>query len=68
MCIRDSGKVVEVLIEGNSKRSNEQFKGRNSQNKVVVFAKQDGLGPGDYVNVKIHTATSATLIGEITNE
>lgn len=65
---KDLGKIVEVLIEGDSKKSITQFKGRNSQNKVVVFPKIDGLGPGDYVNVKIHTCTSATLIGEITNE
>lgn len=60
------GKVREVLIEGNSKRSSEHFKGRTSQNKMVVFPKIAGVGPGSYVKVKIEEATSATLIGQIT--
>jgi tRNA-2-methylthio-N6-dimethylallyladenosine synthase len=60
---RDIGKVFEVLIEGDSKRSIEDFKGRNSQNKMVVFPKVEGLKPGDYTHVKIIEATSATLKG-----
>ncbi|MEI6456051.1 MAG: tRNA (N6-isopentenyl adenosine(37)-C2)-methylthiotransferase MiaB [bacterium] len=60
----DIGKVFEVLIEGESKRSNNHFFGRNSQNKVIVFNK-NGLKTGDYVNVKISRCTSATLMGEI---
>lgn len=62
---RDIGKEFNVLIEGDSKRSDQDFKGRNSQNKMVVFPKKEGLKPGDYVKVKVHDATSATLIGEI---
>jgi tRNA-2-methylthio-N6-dimethylallyladenosine synthase len=58
----DVGKVFEVLIEGMSKRSDEQFSGRTSQNKVVVFP-VDGSRKGEYVNVKIEKATSATLVG-----
>ena len=60
---RDKGKVVEVLIEGFSKRSREHFSGRNSQNKVVVFPVTDNK-PGDYVSVRIRNCTSATLLGE----
>ena len=62
---RDIGKTFKVLIEGDAKRSYEQFRGRNSQNKMIVFQKADGLQPGDYVQVTVHEATSATLIGEI---
>ncbi len=60
---KDLGKTFEVLIEGDSKKSKEQFKGRNSQNKMVVFSKTKGLKPGDYCMVKIHDVTSATLLG-----
>lgn len=63
--LADIGKTVEVLIEGDSKRSEFEFKGRNSQNKVVVFPKAEPLKPGDYVLVKITDATSATLRGEL---
>jgi len=61
---RDIGNVFEVLIEGNSKRSDDYWKGRNSQNKMVVFPKTGAQQPGDYVSVKINEVTSATLIGE----
>ncbi|MBL7718777.1 MAG: tRNA (N6-isopentenyl adenosine(37)-C2)-methylthiotransferase MiaB [Flavipsychrobacter sp.] len=62
----DIGKTFEVLIEGDSRRSDADWCGRNSQNKMVVFPKgtQD-LKKGDYVQVKINSATSATLIGEM---
>jgi tRNA-2-methylthio-N6-dimethylallyladenosine synthase len=59
----DQDKVFEVLIEGPSRRSKEQFSGRNSQNKVIVFPKT-GKGPGEYIEVRISRVTSATLIGE----
>ncbi len=59
----DVGKVFEVLIEGESKRSKEQFFGRNSQNKVVVFPKTVS-GPANYVKIRIARFTSATLMGE----
>ncbi len=61
----DIGKTFEVLIEGNSKKSDQDFKGRNSQNKMIIFPKVGDHKPGDYVNVKVKVATSATLIGEI---
>ncbi len=56
------GKTMEVLIEGISKKSDLHFKGRNSQNTVVVFPKEN-YAIGDFVNVKIDDCTSATLIG-----
>lgn len=59
----DIGKTFEVLIEGTSKRSDKQFFGRNSQNKVIVFPKTVQK-PGDYAKVTVKRATSATLIGE----
>lgn len=62
---RDVGKIYEVLIEGDSKKSKEDFKGRNSQNKMVVFPKEDGWQVGDYVMVKILEVNSATLKGQI---
>lgn len=62
---KDIGRVFEVLIEGDSKKSELDFRGRNSQNKQCVFPKQEGLKPGDYCEVKILASTSATLIGEI---
>ncbi len=57
------GKTVEVLIEGSSKKSDAHWKGRNSQNAVVVFPKGTGK-IGDFVNVQIENCTSATLIGK----
>ena len=59
---RDIGKVFEVLIEGFSKRSREQLFGRTSQNKVVIFDKQN-FKVGQFIRVKIERATSATLFG-----
>lgn len=62
----DIGKIFKVLIEGNSKKSQDDWAGRSSQNKVIVFPKGSrGLNKGDYVNVKVNNATGATLIGEI---
>ena len=63
--LADVGRTFKVLIEGDSKKSHEDFKGRNSQNKMIVFPKKDGLVPGDYVHVRVESATSATLIGSI---
>jgi tRNA-2-methylthio-N6-dimethylallyladenosine synthase len=61
---QDVGKTFEVLVEGISKKSPHQFFGRTSQNKVVVFPKELHK-KGDFVNVFIERATSATLIGSI---
>ncbi len=61
----DIGKTFKVLIEGDSKKSDQDFKGRNSQNKMLVFRKKEGLKVGDYCEVKVLDATSATLKGEL---
>ncbi|MCB0737501.1 MAG: TRAM domain-containing protein, partial [Bacteroidetes bacterium] len=61
---RDIGKTFEVLVEGDSKKSDQEQKGRNSQNKMIVFPKK-GHKPGDYVMVKVRACTSATLMGDI---
>ncbi len=61
---RDVGKTFEVLVEGESKRSAEQMFGRTSQNKVVVFDRHD-TKVGDYVQVRITSTSSATLMGQV---
>lgn len=63
---KDIGTITEVLIEGDSKRSDQHWYGRNSQNKVVVFPKENyAVGKGSYVLVAIEDATQATLLGSI---
>lgn len=57
------GKTFEILVEGVSKRSREQLFGRTEQNRVVVF-NRGNHHVGDFVNVRITSSTSATLIGE----
>lgn len=59
------GKVHRVLIEGISKRSDRHFFGRNTQNTVVVFPKNEQLKKGDYADVLVKECTAATLMGEI---
>ena len=67
---KEVGKIYEVLIEGNSKKSDQEWMGRTSQNKVVVFPKSSEgaskpLVKGDYVNILITAYTKGTLIGTI---
>jgi len=57
--LQDIGKTFKVLIEGNSRRSDQEFKGRNSQNK------KEGLKPGEYTWVKVTDASSGSLRGVI---
>ncbi|MFI5156173.1 MAG: tRNA (N6-isopentenyl adenosine(37)-C2)-methylthiotransferase MiaB, partial [Chitinophagales bacterium] len=65
---RDLGKIFEVLIEGDSKKSNKDWMGRTSANKVIVFPKSEGdYSRGDYVQVKVTDCTGATLIGRALN-
>ena len=59
---RDIGKTYEVLVEGFSKRSREQLFGHTAHNKVVIFDKGSHR-VGDFINVRIEKATSATLFG-----
>lgn len=61
---RDIGKTFDVLIEGYSKRSREDFFGRSSQNKAIVFPKL-GLKIGQKVKVRVEEVTSATLKGVV---
>lgn len=61
---RDIGKVFDVLVEGVSKRSKEQFVGRNQQNKTLVFPRGD-YHVGDIVKVRVTDSSSATLIGTL---
>lgn len=64
--LSDIGKTFKVLIEGNSKKSQNDWAGRSSQNKVIVFPKgSHNIGKGDYVEVRVNNATGATLLGEI---
>lgn len=61
---RDIGKEFEVLVEGQSKRNAEEYCGRTSQNKFVVFPRS-GVNAGDFIHVRITGASSATLRGEV---
>lgn len=59
------GKTVRVLIEGFSKKSDQEYRGRNDENAMVVFPVSDSVKPGEYANVYIESCTSATLIGKV---
>ena len=59
---KEIGRVHTVLVEGTSKKSNEQFFGRTDTNKGVVFDRED-YEKGDYVKVRIDDCTSSTLLG-----
>ncbi len=63
----DVGKTFSVLVEGFSKKSKQEYMGRNCQNKVVVFPSEKPINKGTYVTVKIENHTPATLIGKIIN-
>ena len=63
---KEVGKTAKVLIEGNSKKSDDHWAGRSDNNKVVVFPKGDNdLGKGSYADVLITECTAGTLIGRI---
>jgi tRNA-2-methylthio-N6-dimethylallyladenosine synthase len=62
---KDVGQTFEVLVEGVSKKSDQELRGRNSQNKMVIFPIKEGVNPGDYVLVKVLEASRATLRGRI---
>lgn len=61
---RDLGKTFRVLVEGPSKKNPDEWMGRNSQNKVIVFPRPDGLKKGDYLDITVTDCTQATLIGK----
>jgi len=60
------GKEEVVLIEGFSKKSDKFLSSRTDTNKVVIVPVDNKIKPGDYIKVKIHRATSATLFGDFT--
>jgi tRNA-2-methylthio-N6-dimethylallyladenosine synthase len=62
---KEVGTTAKVLIEGNSKKSDEHWAGRSDQNKMVIFPKTGILKKGDYVNVFIESCTAGTLIGKV---
>lgn len=61
---QEIGRRYEVLVEGASHRSKEQLFGRNSQNKVIVFDREN-VQPGEYVTVEVTDCTAATLKGKL---
>jgi len=61
------GKTHKVLVEGVSKKSKDELFGRNTQNTVIVFPKEN-YKIGDYVMVKVDECTSATLKGTAVNK
>ncbi|MBK9736089.1 MAG: tRNA (N6-isopentenyl adenosine(37)-C2)-methylthiotransferase MiaB [Saprospiraceae bacterium] len=63
--LADVGKSFKVLIEGDSKKSKLEFRGRNSQNKMINFPKSDGFKPGNYAIVQVTSSTGGTLKGHI---
>ncbi|MCA6498759.1 MAG: MiaB/RimO family radical SAM methylthiotransferase, partial [Chitinophagaceae bacterium] len=65
---KDVNKTWEVLIEGNSKKSDAHWQGRTTHNKMVVFPKNGISGKGDYVQVLITDCTAGTLMGEQISE
>lgn len=62
---RDVGKVMRVLVEGDSKKSDQHWAGRCDSNKMVVFPKDGIVQKGDYANVLIGDCTPGTLLGRI---
>jgi len=66
--LRDMGKTFKILIEGDSKKSDQDWVGRSSHGKVFVFPKENyNLNKGDYVMVKANDCTQGTLLGSIVN-
>ncbi|MFY7965738.1 MAG: tRNA (N6-isopentenyl adenosine(37)-C2)-methylthiotransferase MiaB [Chitinophagaceae bacterium] len=65
----DLGQTYKVLIEAESKKDSNDWKGRNTHNKVLVFAKGNyDYKAGDYVFVKVNRVTQGTLLGEIVTQ
>jgi len=62
---RDLGKTFRILIEGNSKKSDQHWAGRTDHNKMTVFPKTGNFKKGDYVEVEVESCTAGTLIGKV---
>jgi tRNA-2-methylthio-N6-dimethylallyladenosine synthase len=60
------GEIVEVLVEGESRKSTNDFCGRTDTNRMVVFPR-NGNKPGEYEHIQIERANSATLFGTQVN-
>ncbi|MDD3119362.1 MAG: tRNA (N6-isopentenyl adenosine(37)-C2)-methylthiotransferase MiaB [Victivallales bacterium] len=60
------GQIVEVMVEGPSKRNCERWCGRTATNKMTIFDPAPGLEPGDLVQVKITRTTAMSLFGQLT--
>ena len=60
----DIGRVFEVLVEGESRRSADEYFGRTGTAKVCVFPREN-CKTGDYVQVQVTSCTPATLLGKI---
>ena len=64
--LRDMGKTFKILIEGDSKKSDQDWAGRSSHAKMFVFPKEHyNLNKGDYVMVKAIDCTQGTILGSI---
>ncbi|HOX06288.1 MAG TPA: tRNA (N6-isopentenyl adenosine(37)-C2)-methylthiotransferase MiaB [Planctomycetota bacterium] len=59
------GSVLEVLVEGESPRDARRLAGRTRTGRIAVFPRDERIRPGDYVRVRIASATALTLIGEL---
>jgi tRNA-2-methylthio-N6-dimethylallyladenosine synthase len=67
--LRDIGKTFTILIEGDSKKSADDWMGRSSEGKVFVFPKGNSeLKKGDYVKVTARDCTQGTLLGDIIHQ
>lgn len=62
---KDIGTIQTVLVEGYSKKSEADYKGRNDQNKTIVFPVGEGYGKGNYVKVLVERSTQTSLIGKV---
>ena len=58
------GQVHEIMVEGPSKKSETDWFGRNDGNKMVIFPRNNQK-PGDYIKVRMTTATANTLKGTV---
>jgi len=58
------GKTVSILVEGESKKSSDEWQGRTDGNKMVIFPKTN-VSAGDYLTVTIDRTNSATLFGSV---
>ncbi|HMD14703.1 MAG TPA: TRAM domain-containing protein, partial [Bacteroidota bacterium] len=59
-----NGKTVTILVEGESKKSSDEWQGRTDGNKMVIFPKTDAVA-GEYLTVTIDRTNSATLFGSV---